>query len=206
MRLRAGTGRHRLGRAELPLKLGPDGDETHSGAIVPAMHWTRSCLWLLGALALGCQSEPAPVESAPPAAAASSGVSRHGAPVGSGAAIKLTTVLAAPNTYEGKQVVVEGHVRRACSRKGCWMEVAAGPDKKLQGCRVTFKDYGFFVPLDAAGSTARLKGVVHTKTVKASHVKHLEEEGATFAAKLPDGSAKEVRIEAVGVELTRPGA
>ena len=54
-----------------------------------------------------------------------------------------------------------------------------------------------------AGATARLEGVVNVKAVPPAQVKHWEEEGATFAKKLPDGSAREVQIIATGVELTR---
>ena len=49
-------------------------------------------------------------------------------------------------------------MRKACEKKGCWMELAA--DAKGPGVRVTFKDYGFFVPLDSAGRTAKVEGVV----------------------------------------------
>jgi hypothetical protein len=68
---------------------------------------------------------------------------------------------------------------------------------------VTFKDYGFFVPLDSAGSTAKVQGTVEVKTVAATEVEHLESEGAKFAGKQPDGTAREVRMVATGVELRR---
>ena len=71
------------------------------------------------------------------------------------------------------------------------------------GCRVTFKDYGFFVPLDAQGSHVRVEGVVALKTVPKEDVGHLEGEGATFNNKSQDGSAVEVSIVANGVELKR---
>ena len=98
---------------------------------------------------------------------------------------------------------MEGLVRRACSRKGCWMELAAGADKASPGCRVTFKDYGFFVPTDSAGARAKVQGAVMIHKVEPQWVAHMEEEGAHFASKNPDGSANEVRLVATGVELTR---
>lgn len=118
-------------------------------------------------------------------------------------AASLAGVLQKPAEFQGKEVVVEGHVRRACSRKGCWMELAAGPDAALPGCRVTFKDYGFFVPTDSAGASARVQAQVKVSTISASSVNHLEEEGAQFARKNPDGTAEEVRLVATGVELWR---
>jgi hypothetical protein len=115
----------------------------------------------------------------------------------------LKQVLSAPETYAGKTVLVEGHVRKACSRKGCWMELAESADAKAPGCRVTFKDYGFFVPTDSAGSEARVQAAVELSTIKARQVEHLEQEGASFKNKQEDGSAQEVRLVASGVELRR---
>jgi hypothetical protein len=83
------------------------------------------------------------------------------------------------------------------------MELAESIEADHQVCRVTFKDYGIFVPLDSAGSTARVQGVVETKVLEPGQVDHMESEGATFAKKEPDGSAREVHIVATGVELTR---
>jgi hypothetical protein len=138
-------------------------------------------------------------------AVAGAAVTRHGATIALKAApVKIAAVLEKPAQYEGKTVLVEGKVRAACTRKGCWMELAPTADKGPQGCRVTFKDYGFFVPTDAAGSTARVEGVVNVTTIAAGEVAHLEGEGAVFKNKAPDGTAKEVRIIATGVELQRP--
>ena len=70
----------------------------------------------------------------------------------------LAEVLARPSDFDGKTVAVEAKIRRACRKKGCWMELAAsdaGP-----GVRVTFKDYGFFVPTDSAGRLAHVEGMI----------------------------------------------
>ena len=130
-------------------------------------------------------------------------VERFGGAVSASEGEPVAEVLRSPERYEGKDVVVAGYVRRACSRKGCWMELAEGEDAKLPGCRVTFKDYGFFVPTDSAGSRARVQAALAVTNVAARSVEHLEEEGATFANKAADGSAREVRLVATGVELYR---
>ena len=162
----------------------------------------------LGALlCLGCRSnlrEPPSTESAASAEPAQARPKSFGAPLKPGAPSQpLAGVLEKPEQFAGKNVVVEGEVRRACSRKGCWMELSASKDAAAPGCRVTFKDYGFFVPTDAAGSKARVEAAVEVARLEPSHVAHLEREGATFAKKAPDGSAQEVRLVATGVELWR---
>lgn len=113
----------------------------------------------------------------------------------------LVDVIAKPAQYADKTVLVEGSVRRACSRRGCWMELATS--EQGPACRVTFKDYGFFVPLDSAGAQARVQAVVEKATLRPRDVRHHEREGAQFPNKNPDGSADETRLVASGVELWR---
>lgn len=155
------------------------------------------------ALTTGCPADPPNETPKPEQNSPTSNVSRYGAPIGTGETLKLASVLADPGKYKDKPVIVEAEVRKACTKKGCWMEIAESLDKKAQGCRVTFKDYGFFVPLDSAGSRARVQGTVTSELVAASYVKHLEEEGAHFPRKNPDGTADEVRFVATGVELSK---
>lgn len=113
--------------------------------------------------------------------------------------VALATILANPNAYADKTVITEGKVHRACSRKGCWMEIGEGSN----ACRVTFKDYSFFVPTNSAGAQARLQGRVETSRVERAAVEHLESEGARFQSKGEDGTATEVRLVASAVQLTR---
>lgn len=162
-------------------------------------------LLTLPATLLACKNEPSANASPTASASAASepGWTGYGAAFANAQRVSLTKVLAEPANYAGKTVYVEGDVRRACSRKGCWMELAESADEKSAACRVTFKDYGFFVPLDSAGSRARLEAEVQVEEVKAAHVEHLEEEGAKFSQKNPDGTAKEVRLVATAVQLKR---
>lgn len=143
--------------------------------------------------------------TAPGAASTSSALPRQtfGARLGTSAEAALADVLKSPDRFSAQTVMVEGEVRRACTRKGCWMELGEASDPATPGCRVTFKDYGFFVPTDSAGAKARVEAKVETKTIQPAMVRHLEEEGAKFTDKAPDGSAREVRLVATGVELWR---
>jgi hypothetical protein len=126
---------------------------------------------------------------------------RFGEPLSTQPTTDLAVVLANPKAFP-EPVTVEGKVRRACTRKGCWMELASATDDN-QRCRVTFKDYGFFVPTDSAGASAKVQGQIVSKLITAGNVEHLEGEGAVFPNKHADGSASEVRLVATGVELVR---
>jgi Domain of unknown function (DUF4920) len=149
------------------------------------------------------QAPAAKAEASMPAPSPASARQAFGAPLTSGAVVALADVLKSPDKFRDQSVLVEGEVRRACTRKGCWMELSEAQDPATPGCRVTFKDYGFFVPTDSAGSKARVEAKVESRAIKPELVAHLEEEGAKFADKAADGSAHEVRLVATGVELWR---
>ncbi len=167
----------------------------------------------LGALALtavltSCNTSrraaPLPAAASNPGASPSPPVARtYGQPLVPAQVTPLPALLDGAADWKGRTVTLEGVVRKACTRKGCWMEVADGTKEGTPGCRITFKDYGFFVPTDSAGARARAQGTVEVDTLSATAVRHYEEEGAVFAGKRADGTAPEVRIVATGVQLTR---
>ncbi len=127
----------------------------------------------------------------------------YGQPLSGAPRASLGEVLSDPQQYAGKTLELDGYVRRVCSKKGCWMELSTHPTPDAQACRVTFKDYGFFVPTDSQGAHAVVEGTVTSARVNARRVAHHEREGAVFAHKREDGSADEVHLVATGVELRR---
>jgi hypothetical protein len=116
--------------------------------------------------------------------------------------LTLAKLLEDPAAHQGQVRTVEGTVRQACTRKGCWMELASSADGKGPGMRVTFKDYAFFVPTDAAGLQARVEGVVGVEELPEAQAKHYESEGARIA-RGADGKAREVQLVASAVELRK---
>jgi len=70
-------------------------------------------------------------------------------------------------------IKVKGTITEVCQAKGCWMTLDLGDDELL---RVKFKDYGFFVPKDAAGKTATIQGVAKKEIVGVDELKHLAED------------------------------
>lgn len=124
-----------------------------------------------------------------------------GAGVTEGTNVAIAAVLADPSAYEGKTVRIEGPIEAVCLKKGCWMHV--GTEKSF--AMVKFKDYGFFVPLDASGRHAVLEGVVAVKQETVAETKHyLEDAGdKEGAAKVTEGR-KLVNVMATGVAITKP--
>ena len=149
------------------------------------------------------QPSSKPTKPVMPGTLESGGPHTFGRAIAKPGSTPLATVLADPTAFSGKEVIVSAKVRTVCQRKGCWMEIAANMDKAARGARITFKDYGFFVPRDATGADARLEGTVALKKIAKAEVDHLESEGGRFANKDAQGNAHEVRFVATGVELTR---
>ena len=70
--------------------------------------------------------------------------------------------------------------------------------------RVTFGDHAFFIPLNSAGMKVKAQGVFKTKTLSKEHVEHLiNDDGAKFDNRNPDGTVTEVSFDATGVELRK---
>lgn len=68
---------------------------------------------------------------------------------------------------------VEGQVESVCKMKGCWMKVKMADGQTM---RVTFKDYGFFVPKDIANKKVVFEGVAKIKTTTVGELKHFAED------------------------------
>jgi len=115
-------------------------------------------------------------------------------------AVSIGTVLATPEQYTKATVVVEGVIVKSCTEKGCWMRVASA--KGEPAVRITFKDYGFFIPTNAEGMKVRADGQLETKVHTRKQAEHLAAEGAGIVQR-DDGTALEVTFVATGVELRR---
>lgn len=79
-------------------------------------------------------------------------------------------------TMDGKEKIsakVEGTVEDVCKMKGCWMKVKTGDGQTM---RVTFKDYGFFVPKDIVGKTVVVAGTAETTTTSVADLRHYAED------------------------------
>lgn len=75
------------------------------------------------------------------------------------------------NVSEAKQndVKVEAEVESVCQAKGCWMKVKLADGNTM---RVTFKDYGFFVPKDISGKKIIFEGTPEVTTTSVDEQRH----------------------------------
>ncbi len=74
---------------------------------------------------------------------------------------------------EKVEAKVVAKIVSVCQVKGCWMMVDLGNGGQM---RVTFKDYGFFVPLDCSGKTVTMQGFAYYKTTTVEMLRHYAED------------------------------
>ncbi|CAN5346982.1 hypothetical protein BH10ACI3_BH10ACI3_14220 [soil metagenome] len=143
-----------------------------------------------------------PTEADKTAAIPSDSYLKRGAPIGTAKRVSLAKVMATPEKYSGKMVLVEGVIVRSCKTEGCWAELAPTADGK--SVRVKMKDHAFFIPLQSAGAMARAEGVFSVKTITKAQVDHMiDEDGAKFPNRNADGTVVEMSFEATGIELKK---
>lgn len=118
--------------------------------------------------------------------------------------VAISTILAAPEKYEGKQVLVSGTVIEVCPKRGCWIELAG--DKEFQKMRVKVTDGEIVFPLSAKGSTALVEGTVerleYTKEQAIKYQAHeAEERGEAFDSTTVTGPMTIWRLKGIGAEI-----
>lgn len=85
-------------------------------------------------------------------------------------AIPASEMKAKLGDAQSMNMKVVGKIDECCQKKGCWTEVALNDSETVH---VTFKDYKFFVPMDAAGKTIIMEGVAKYDTTSVEMLKHL---------------------------------
>ncbi len=98
----------------------------------------------------------------------------YGAKIDDSDAVPVKELVTMMQGKSEMEIKIIGKVEEVCQVKGCWMTVVKEDGTAM---RVTFKDYGFFVPKDIAGKTAVLKGKAYTKVTTVAELQHYAEDG-----------------------------
>ncbi|MTG98597.1 MULTISPECIES: DUF4920 domain-containing protein [Myroides] len=67
------------------------------------------------------------------------------------------------------QVKFASNINEVCQKKGCWISLDLGHDKKSF---VKFKDYGFFAPMNASGHEVVVNGKAFVSIISVDELKH----------------------------------
>lgn len=99
---------------------------------------------------------------------------------------------------EGKDSValtLKGTIEQTCAKKGCWMTVK---DENGVATRITFKDYGFFVPTSGAeGKDVVISGVAKRKVTDVATLRHFAEDAGKTQAEIDAITEPKQEIEFV---------
>lgn len=105
---------------------------------------------------------------------------------------------------KGDSVAVKfkSNIKDVCKKKGCWMQMDLTENKESF---VRFKDYGFFVPLNADNSEAIVNGVAYIDVVTVEELKHYAKDGGKSQAEINKITKPEVTyaFKATGVLIKK---
>ncbi len=73
---------------------------------------------------------------------------------------QVSDILANPEKFEGKKVLIEGTIVDVCPTRGCWIDISS--DKEYQTIKVKVKDGEIVFPMEAKGKTAVVEGEVYS--------------------------------------------
>lgn len=109
--------------------------------------------------------------------------------------VSLEEIASSGSDYAGKSVRVETRVAKVCQKKGCFFFAQEGDNV----VRVSFKDYGFFVPTDISGKRVTLVGEVVAREVTAEEADHYADDLGADAPSVKQGEVYEIVASAVRV-------
>lgn len=110
----------------------------------------------------------------------------------------LGSAIAALSDSDAVVGKMSGRITKVCRKKGCWMVLTDGADY----ARVTFKDYGFFVPTDSHERDSVVYGELRKKTLSSGEANHYEKDAESNLRHTAD--VEEFTIVASSVEISLP--
>jgi hypothetical protein len=123
---------------------------------------------------------------------------------------KISDILADPESYLDKVVLIEGEVLDVCPAMGCWMELRSDSQSEeseiIQKIKVKVKDGEIIFPVEAIGQNALVEGKVYkidlTEEEAVEYFEHkAEESGKEFDPSTIAGPMTIYQIKGLGAEI-----
>ena len=99
-----------------------------------------------------------------------------------GSPLHLAELIENNEKYQDQEVLLETRIAKVCQKKGCFFVATQG----AATARVSFKDYGFFIPTDSGGKDVLLLGTFSRQEVSEKEAEHYAEDLGEKAASSPD--------------------
>jgi len=113
------------------------------------------------------------------------------------AAMSLSDAIASLDGESEATVKVMGEVTEVCQAKGCWMILVDGDTY----ARITFKDYGFFVPIETSMQRTVVYGVLSEHVLSGEQADHYAQDAGAQSTLAMEGEVREYSLVASAVEL-----
>lgn len=98
----------------------------------------------------------------------------YGAEITSGGASDIMELNELMQDHDSLEIKITGSIKKTCKTKGCWMTVNAGDSSTI---RVTFQEYGFFVPKEGmADKTAIFEGRAFKSVTSVEMLRHFAQD------------------------------
>lgn len=116
----------------------------------------------------------------------------------------ISRILANPDDFVGKKVLVNGQILDVCPSRGCWIDIAGkNPNEKI---RIKVEDGVIVFPVEAKGGEALAEGEVEKLELSEEQARgwfqHLaEEKGEPFDPTTIQGPMTIYRIKGSGAEI-----
>ncbi|MCI5105996.1 MAG: DUF4920 domain-containing protein [Pseudomonadales bacterium] len=115
------------------------------------------------------------------------------------AAVSLREAIAGLDEEGEATVKVMGEVTEVCQAKGCWMILVDGDSY----ARITFKDYGFFVPIETSMQRSVVYGVLSEHVLSGEQAEHYAQDAGAQSTLEMHGEVREYSLVASAVQLEK---
>lgn len=102
------------------------------------------------------------------------------------------------SSYLAKSFRVEARIAKVCQKKGCFF-IAQQEQYIL---RVSFRDYGFFIPTDSSGKTVTIAGELIQKEVSPAQAAHLKADLKSDTDIVKPGVVYEIVADSIKIPLS----
>jgi hypothetical protein len=111
--------------------------------------------------------------------------------------ISLAQLVENDDKYQDQEILLATRIAKVCQKKGCFFIAQEGANT----ARVSFKDYGFFIPSDSGGKEVVLLGTFSRKSVSKEEAEHYAADLGEKAVSKPERF--EYSIVASAVKIPR---
>ena len=112
-------------------------------------------------------------------------------------AVTLTEAISGLERGESEFVKIKGKITEVCQAKGCWMILVDGDTY----ARVTFENYGFFVPTETSMQRSVVYGQLSERVLSGEQAEHYAQDAGSQSTLELHGEVKEYSIVARAVQL-----